>query len=137
GTEAAGFLALLALVAVPLVFGLLQNNVFVRTSFETATLRKEKLALQERYRQLCIERATLESLSRIESEAKRQGLMPPEKASQVLYAPSLMRPDHPRTLRRAEEASLGASGQPPIASLAPAELSAGAMTDLSGSSAAY
>jgi hypothetical protein len=120
GKEVTGFLALMGLVAAPLVFGLLQNNVFVRTSFQTATLRKEKIALQERYRQLSIEKATFESLSRIEAEARRQGLVPPEKASRLLFAPALARGERAELVPERPIATPSARRPAPSASLSPA-----------------
>ena len=58
------------------------QNAFVRTRFEIEALRKEKMALQERYRCLRIESATLESLGRIAQEARKCGLVPrPEAAA--------------------------------------------------------
>lgn len=91
--ETAGLLALVALVVLPVVFGLFQDNEYVRTSFATEALRKEKLLLQERYRRLRIERATLESLGRIEVEARKRGLVPPGEGCDVVFAPSSTRPD--------------------------------------------
>jgi len=82
GRELLGYLTLTALVALPSVFGLWQQNAFVRTRFEIEALRKEKMALQERYRCLRIESATLESLGRIAQEARKCGLVPrPEAAA--------------------------------------------------------
>jgi len=79
GREMVSFLTLSVLIALPAGFGLWQQNGFVRTRFSIEALRKEKLALQERYRCLRIEQGTLESLSRIAEEAKRGGLVPREE----------------------------------------------------------
>jgi len=87
GREIAGILALVCLVALPIAFGLLQASEYVRTNFEIESLRRQKLAYQESYRRLRIEKATLESLDRIEAEARGRGLVPPEPASTVLSTP--------------------------------------------------
>ena len=85
GRELVGYLTLTALVALPAVFGLWQQNVYVQTRFEIEALRKEKLALQERYRCLRIESATLESLGRIGQEARKIGLVPRREASSPIF----------------------------------------------------
>ena len=76
GRELIAYLTLTALIAIPAVFGLWQQNVYVRSRFEIEALRKEKLALQERYVCLNTERSTLEALPRIAAEARRHGLVP-------------------------------------------------------------
>jgi len=88
GKEIAGLLALAALVALPVVFGLLQDNEVVRTQFAIESLRREKLVLQERYRRLRIEKATLEALGRVESEARKLGLVPAAEGLGVLFGPA-------------------------------------------------
>jgi hypothetical protein len=88
GREIAGILALVCLVALPIAFGLLQASEYVRTNFEIEALRRQKLAYQESYRRLRIEKATLESLDRVEAEAGKRGLVPSEPASTVLSSPS-------------------------------------------------
>jgi hypothetical protein len=85
GRELIGYLTLTALVALPAVFGLWQQNVYVRTRFEIEALRKEKLGLQERFRCLRIESATLESLPRVGEEARRIGLVPREEAAAPIF----------------------------------------------------
>ena len=85
GRELIGYLTLSALVVIPAVFGLWQQNVYVQTRFEIESLRKERLSLQERYRCLRIERATLESLTRVGDEARKCGLVPREEASSPIF----------------------------------------------------
>lgn len=80
GRELIAYLTLTALIAIPAVFGLWQQNVYVRSRFEIEALRKEKLALQERFGCLRTEKATLEDLTRIGNEARRIGLVPREEA---------------------------------------------------------
>ena len=80
GRELIAYFALTALIAIPAVFGLWQQNVYVRSRFEIESLRKEKLALQERYLCLNTERSTLEALPRIATEARRYGLVPRDEA---------------------------------------------------------
>lgn len=81
GRELLGYLTLCSLIMLPAVFVLWQQNAYVRTRFEIESLRKQKIALQERYRFLRIETGTLESLGRIEEEASKNGLVPRDPAS--------------------------------------------------------
>jgi len=85
GRELIAYFALTALIAIPAVFGLWQQNVYVRSRFEIESLRKEKLALQERYVCLKTERSTLEALPRIAAEARRYGLVPRDEAKSPSY----------------------------------------------------
>ena len=95
GRELIGYLTLSALILLPTVFGLWQQNDFVRTRFEIESRRQAKLALQERHRCLRIERATLESLDRIGGEARKAGLLPRDEAR----LPSYIVPSNGRSLR--------------------------------------
>jgi len=121
GKEIAGLLALAALVALPVVFGLLQDNEVVRTRFAIESLRREKLVLQERYRRLRIEKATLEALGRVETEARKLGLVPPGEGLGVVFGPAAARPGG-AVLARSAEAARGA----PEAAIAPASPPPGA-----------
>ena len=93
GRELIAYLTLSALIALPAVFGLWQQNVFVRSRFEIESLRKEKLALQERYQCLRTEKAALESLPRIATVSRRYGLVPRDEAKAIsIVAPAPHRP---------------------------------------------
>ncbi len=117
GRELIGYLTLSAMILLPAVFGLWQQNDFVRTRAEIEARRQEKLALQERYRCLRIERATLESLDRIGAEARRAGLVPRDEAR----APSYLVPAGGRSLQASAPAApagkphlVGAGVAPPL-----------------------
>lgn len=81
GRELIGYLTLCTLIALPAVFLLWQQNEYVRTRFEIESLRKQKLALQERYRCLRIETGSLESLDHVEEQARKSGLVPRDETS--------------------------------------------------------
>lgn len=85
GRELIAYLTLTALIAIPAVYGLWQQNVYVRSRFEIEALRREKLVLQERWRCLRTEKATLESLPRIATEARRYGLVPRDEAKAASF----------------------------------------------------
>jgi len=85
GRELIAYLTLTALIAIPAVFGLWQQNVYVRSRFEIEALRSEKLVLQERYQCLNTERSTLEALPRIAAEARRYGLVPRDEARAAAF----------------------------------------------------
>ena len=88
GRELIVYLTLSTLIALPAVFGLWQQNVFVSARFEIESLRREESQLQERYRCLRIEKATLESLDRIAAEARKRGLVPRgEGAAPIVIVP--------------------------------------------------
>ena len=105
GRELIGYLTLSALILLPTVFGLWQQNDFVRTRFEIESRRQAKLALQERHRCLRIERATLESLDRIGGEARKAGLLPRDEAR----LPSYIVPSSGRSLRASAPTPHGAA----------------------------
>ena len=104
GRDLVLYVTLSSLILLPAVFGLWQQNEFVRSRFEIEALRREKLAMQERYRCLRIERATLEALPRIVQEARRSGLVPREEA----HVPFYVVPSHD-TGQRAQGTPAGAT----------------------------
>ena len=112
GRELIAYLTLTALIAIPAVFGLWQQNVYVRARFEIEALRKERLALQERYQCLRTEQSTLEDLSRIAVEARRYGLVPRDEAK----APSFIATVPPRPHGEAGAAPAAIRGLPPAGS---------------------
>ena len=85
GRELIGYLTLSALILLPAVFGLWQQGDYVRTRLDIEAKRRQTLALREQYRLLRIERATLESLSRVGAEARRYGLVPRDEARSPFY----------------------------------------------------
>jgi hypothetical protein len=124
GRELIAYLTLTALIAIPAVFGLWQQNVYVRSRFEIESLRKEMLVLQERYRRLRTEKATLEAAPRIAAEARRIGLVPRDEAKAPSYIEvrpgvSAASPGPPGATisRRAPDARTGAA---PAAAQSPA-----------------
>lgn len=114
GRELVGYLTLSALILLPAVFGLWQQNDFVRTRVQIEALRQERLALQERYRCLRIERSTLEALPRVAAKAREEGLLPRDEAG----VPSYVVPSHDKGLQAqvappADEATVQVAGRQP------------------------
>ncbi|MGD8375753.1 MAG: hypothetical protein PVF68_06395 [Acidobacteriota bacterium] len=74
------------LVLVPLLLHVWQQVTFVETAYHVAELRARRQELEKSLRILRLERASLESLERVEGQARRAGLVqpPPEAVVQVL-----------------------------------------------------
>lgn len=81
------------LAAAPFAAYLLEQNECLRLSYEASALRQKREELMERERRLRMERAALESLSRIESWAAGQrGLVHPSPEQVVVVERPSTRP---------------------------------------------
>ena len=121
GRELFAYFTLAAMIALPAVFLLWQQSECVRESFRIEALRRERLSLLERYRQLRIERATLESLTRISREADRSGLVPPDESIPRTW---ISAPRGPRAVPGAETTVTARSGAASASPPGPAALTA-------------
>lgn len=79
-------LGLGVLVLVPLLLHVWQQVTFVETAYHVAALRARRQDLEKQLRLLHLERASLESLERVERQARRTGLVlpPPEAVVQIV-----------------------------------------------------
>jgi cell division protein FtsL len=79
-------LGLGVLVLMPLLLHVWQQVGFVETAYAVAELRAERQELQIALRKIRLERATQESLERIEARARRSGMIqpPPEAVITVV-----------------------------------------------------
>ncbi len=91
--------ALVALLLLPLLGYVWNHMEWIRVGYEMERLKKERLAQMELRERLRIERSSLESLARVEREAKaRLGLAPVPLAVVPMAGapvPSLARADRP------------------------------------------
>ncbi len=74
-------------VLVPLLLHVFQQVKFVETAYRVAELRSERLALETALRNVRMERASLESLARIEVEARGLGLIQPPPEAVIMVVP--------------------------------------------------
>jgi cell division protein FtsL len=75
-------------VLVPLLLHVWQQVVFVETAYRIEELRTDRSAMERELRSLKLERASLESLQRIEAQARAQGLVVPPVASVISVQPA-------------------------------------------------
>ena len=88
-------LALGIAVLVPLLLHVWQQVVFVETAYRIEDLRTNRSGLERELRALKLERAALESLERIEEQARAQGLVEPPVSSVISVGPAASGPDAP------------------------------------------
>ncbi len=83
-----GWLALMLVACSPVAFYLFQQMDYIETMYRSEELRSERSRLIEAERLLRVETASLESLSRVEKEADRLGLVPATPDQIVVVVPS-------------------------------------------------